>query len=144
MDNKKLSQSRRSSWCPTQRRLADTNECVFGCGGEAEDSIEHYCRCPVTLRVAGHMMHVSYPANLALDIWILNSSWLDVDEVLVGIGLLIYGCYMGFNSIVHGSVSSPEQAFRCIAQHCRQGAMGNDRCMDFLDRCWQTPVRHVC
>ena len=90
------------------------------------------------------MMHIDYPSSLALDIWILNSGWLDNDDVFVGIGLLMYGAYMGFNSITHGGISSTDQAYQCIAQHCRQGAMGNERCLKYLDGCWQTPMRHVC
>ena len=68
-----------NGWCSHRRspkRLAKSNRCVFKCGGEAEDSIEHYCRCPVIMRVARHMMHIDYPSSLALDIWILNSGWL--------------------------------------------------------------------
>ena len=136
-----------NGWCTHRRfqqRLRHTNKCVFMCAGDAEDSLEHYCRCPVTLRVARHMMHICYPAELALDIWVLSSSWLDTEEVLVAVSLLIYGCFMAFNSIRHGSVSSAEQAYQCIVQHCRQGAMGSNTCTNYLDRCWQRPMKHVC
>ena len=114
------------------------------CGGDAEDSIEHYCRCPVALRVARHVMHIVYPAELALDIWILNSGWLDGDGVLIGISLLVYGCYMAFNTIRRAGVSDSDQAYQCIVQHCRQGAMGNDKCVEYLDKRWQSPMQCVC
>ena len=146
----------------TRRRFQEKGGCLFhpkreglpevGCRGhpsvvchwDSEDSIEHYCRCPVVLRVAGHMMRLSYPPEMALNIWVLNSSWLDREDELRGISLLIYGCYLAFNSIRIKGISSSDQAFQCIAQHCRQGAMGHSACMSFLDRSWQRPVKHVC
>ena len=136
-----------NAWCTHRRfqqRATISNRCAFMCGGDAEDSIKHYCRCPVTMRVARQMMHISYPAELALDIWVLNSGWLDGEGVLRGISLLVYGCYMAFNSIRCEGASKSGQAYQCIAQPCRQGAMGNDKCMDYLDNCWQSPMKHVC
>ena len=136
-----------NGWCTHrrfQRRLSTSNKCMFMCGGQAEDSIEHYCRCPVTMRAARHIMHLSYPAELALDVWVLNSGWWDSEDVARGLGLLMYGCYMAFNSIRCKGVSCSDQAFHCIAQHCRQGAMGNNKCMEFIDTSWQRPMKHVC
>ena len=51
------------------------------------------------MRVARHAMHLSYPSDMAMDLWLLNSGWLDNEDVMRGMGLLIYGCYMAFNSI---------------------------------------------
>ena len=105
--------------------------------------LEHYCRCPAVLRAARHMMHFEYPAELALNIWVLNSYWLDTDDNMRGLGLLVYGAYMAFNSIRSKGISCMEQAIQCISQHIRQGAMGNDLCLRYLDRCWQKPMNHV-
>ena len=89
-------------------------------------------------------MHFDYPNESALDIWMLNSSWHDVDSNLRGSGLLAYGCYVAFNTIRRNGITNGEQAFHCIAQHCKQGAMGHNACMKYLDEAWQRPLNHVC
>ena len=89
------------------------------------------------------MMHFDYPAGLALNIWVLNSYWLDIDDNLRGVGLLVYGAYMAFNSIRCKGISNVEEAVQCISQHVRQGAMNNNACMSYLDRCWQKPMNYV-
>ena len=51
-----------NGWCTHRRfqqRFCNTNKCMFGCPGEAEDSIEHYCRCPATLEVLRTQLNVS-------------------------------------------------------------------------------------
>jgi hypothetical protein len=134
-------------WYTHRRRQKSrdaSNKCVFKCGGDAEDSIEHYCKCPIVHRVAMHVMHFDYPNESALNIWMLNSSWHDDDTNLKGIGLLVYGCYMAFNTIRHNGITCGEQAFHCITQHCKQGAMGHSACMKYLDEAWQRPMNHVC
>ena len=126
-----------------QRRLSIENQCVFTSSRTAEDSLEHYCRCPAILRVARHMVHFEYPAEQALNIWALNSAWLDDDDNMRGLSLLVYGAYMGFNSFRHEGVSGVEQAVQCITQHARQGAMGHTLCMEYLDSRWQQPMNYV-
>jgi hypothetical protein len=136
-----------NGWCTHrrfQRRHLDTNVCLFKCGGGAEDSLEHYCRCPVVLRVARHLLHFSYAAEAGLDLWTLNSSWLDIPGNLRGLALLVYGTYMAFNSIRYNKISDSQQAFHCIVQHCKQGAMGHAASMTHIDACWLSPISHIC
>jgi hypothetical protein len=44
-----------------QRRRSVKNVCVFKCSITAEDSLEHYCRCPVVLRVGRSSLRIDYP-----------------------------------------------------------------------------------
>ena len=44
-------------WC-TARRFQEEGACIFGCPGEAQDSIEHYTRCPVQLHFARNVLHI--------------------------------------------------------------------------------------
>ena len=135
-----------NGWCTRRRfqqRNAASNLCVFKCGNSAEDSLEHYCRCPVVSRVAESYLHFSYTKELGLDLWLLNSYWLDGDEALRGLAILIYGTYNAFNSIRHGFIPNEQQAYHCIIQHCKQGSFGHGKCMKFLDSCWKSPITHV-
>ena len=89
------------------------------------------------------MLHFSYPDELALDIWTLNSTWLDDLDNLRGLGLLVYGTYMAFNSIRHKGITDSQQAFHCISQHCKQGALGHAASMRFLDSRWRSPISYI-
>ena len=136
-----------NGWCThrrVQRRHWASNKCVFLCKEGAEDSLEHYCRCPVVLSVASHLFHSSYPPELAMNIWALNSAWLDTPHMIRSLSLLIYGVYMAFNTLRYSRVTDTQQAFQCIAQHCKQGAFGHQECMNHLDSCWHRPVSHIC
>ena len=127
-----------------QRRHWTTNICMFKCCSTAEDSIEHYCRCPVVLRVASRVLRFEYPLEFALNMWVLNSSWLDDPTHLISISLLIYGAYMGFNSISHGRINGPEEAYDLIVQHCKQGTFGHPPTMKHLDGSWARSITYVC
>jgi len=136
-----------NAWCTHrryQKRHLSSNRCVFCCGGGAEDSLEHYSRCPTILRVARHTLRFNYTDESAMDMWALNSPWLDIRENLMALALLIYGAYMAFNSCRHNGVSDSSQALHCIMQHCKQGAMGHGPSMNFLDSRWQCQISHIC
>jgi hypothetical protein len=136
-----------NGWCTHrrfQRRHWPTNVCLFHCGGKAEDSLEHYCRCPVVHRVARHLLHIDYPNEIALDLWSLNSSWLDSPHHFRSLAILVYGTYMAFNTSRYNKMPDSQQAFHCIVQHCKQGALGHADCMSHLDSCWKRPMNHIC
>ena len=147
-----------NGWCTHrrfQRRHWASNICFFKCGDScsistscsssrgAEDSLEHYCRCPVVLRVANHLFHFSYPEEMGLDLWALNSAWLDTPANMRGLALLVYGVYMAFNSIRYNKISDSAQAFHCIVQHCKQGAMGHAPSMAHMEACWRSPMSYI-
>jgi len=121
----------------TSRRFQGSGKCLFMCGGGAKDSIEHYCRCPSTMRVARSYLRVDYPSELALTLWLLNSGWLAHADARMGLSLLIYGVYSAFNTLRQGRVNDQQQVHHLIVQHCKQGAFGHPQAMKFLDSRWQ-------
>ena len=136
-----------NGWCTHrryQRRHWDSNTCLFGCGGGAEDALEHYCRCPSILRVANHTLKFTYAAEEAMNIWTLNHPWLDSKDNLRALGLLIYGAFNAFNASRHSKLCDGEQARLCIIQHCKQGTFGHPPSMTFLDQRWRCAVSHIC
>ena len=62
-----------------QLRGWSTNKCLFKCSSTAEDSVEHYCRCPVVRRVSEKLFHISYAPELGLDIYIYIYIYISVD-----------------------------------------------------------------
>ena len=63
-------------------------------------------------------------------------------EELENLALLAYGSLMAFNSIRRNGVSDASQAFHCIVQHCKKGAMGHAPSMELIDTCSHSPVSH--
>ena len=127
-----------------QRRRGHNNRCRFRCSESAEDSIEHYCRCGVIIEVARSYFNMHYPAEEALNIWALNTHWVDRQEVMTCVALLIYGAFNAFNSIAHHGISSKAQAHKCIIQHCKQGATSHAASSQVLANCWQRPLHGLC
>ena len=125
-----------------QKRKVSSNRCVFLCGGAAEDSIEHYCRCPVVLKVASQIFKIHFQAEDALNAWLLNCAWLDAPEHLLSMGMLIYGTYMAFNTCRYRTMRGQDQVYDLIVQHCRQSSSGHHACMTHFDSLWKQPVSH--
>lgn len=135
-----------NGWCTHrrfQRRGWPTNKCLFKCSVAAEDSIEHYCRCPVVLRVSEKLLHISYPPELGLDIWALSSGCFHDIDKLRTIALLIYGAFNAFNSIRYKGISCEEQAYQAIVQHIKQGTSGHAECTRHLDSRWLVQTSHI-
>ena len=127
-----------------QRRRGKNNLCKFMCNDTAEDSIEHYCRCPIVMKVAQSYLHVHYPPEEALNVWALNNYWIDRPEILTCIALLIYGVFNAYNSISHHGISCSAQAYNCITQHCKQGVLAHPASARILAFCWQRPLDALC
>ena len=123
-----------------QRRRTVKNVCVFKCSITAEDSLEHYCRCPVVLRVGRNSLRIDYPPQEGLNIWTLNSYWVEREDIMCRLAILVYGTYTAFNSIKHKGISDSQQAHECIVQSCRQGVVGSDKCTQLWDNSWSLPI----
>jgi len=135
-----------NGWCThrrRQKRRSITNKCVFRCGEGAEDSIEHYSRCSTVQRVSKHVFRLAYPPEQALNIWLLNSYYIDCGDNILNVGLLVYGAYNAFNTLRHSPVTDANQAYHCIVQHCKEGALGHPKCMTHLDSRWRQEVAHI-
>ena len=126
-----------------QRRQSDTNVCVFNCSSTAEDSIEHYCRCPIVRRVGYRHLKIEYPPEEGLNIWTLNSRWVECRDIMCRVAILVYGTYRAFNSIKHKGISDSQQAQECIVQSCRPGVAGSDKCTRLWDTSWSRPISYM-
>ena len=127
-----------------QRRDGQQNHCKFKCNRHAEDSIEHYCRCPVVMEVLQKMLHLHYPKEEALNVWLLNTAWVENHSVGACVALLVYGTYSAYNSIRHKGISNTAQARDCIQQHIKQGVLGHHASTKVLNNCWNRPLCSLC
>ena len=136
-----------NGWCTSrrfQKRHSSANHCVFRCSATAEDSLEHYCRCPIVRRVARQYLHLEYPCDSYVDVWMLNTGWFCSAEVRIGIAILIYGAYNAHNTARQGPIKDQQQAYHLIIQHCKQGTFGHKKASDFVDSAWRRPLKCLC
>ena len=101
------------------------NVCALGCGGAAQDSIEHYRHCRV--------LRQSHREELELDQEDLLQGWLglrgqqSMDDVQLCRGAL--GCYAAYritNAARHGGGFPPEEAHRAFRQALVEATTGGD------------------
>ena len=127
-----------------QRRHGPANVCAFRCSHTAEDSIEHYCRCPIVMGVARKFLRIEYPLQEGLNVWTLNSHWVECNDIMRRVAILVYGTYTAFNSIKHKGITDSQQAQECIVQSCRQGVTGSAKCTRMWDNAWSLPISYFC
>jgi len=136
-----------NGWCTHRRfdkRNHATNVCVLGCGGGAEDSIEHYCRCPALQTTLKNKLRISISNERALSFWVMDDSSLAEKEFLICSALINYGGYMAVNMYRNsGRASNNEVAMNAIGQFITQSALGHPATARFLDNRWAIPIHTI-
>jgi len=128
------------------KRQHQENRCMLGCVGEAEDSIEHYCRCPALQQVLCRRLRVSVPCGKGLSFWVLNEEYLSGadGELLTCSALINYGGYMATNHFrKRGRAPNTETAVNAINQFITQSALGHTPTGTFLDNRWAKHIKYI-
>ena len=71
--------------------------------------------------------------HLCLNLWVLNSAWLDFPDNLLAMGLLISGAYRTFNHCWHHPLQSRARIHDHMIQQCKQGTTRHPHSMKFSD-----------
>ena len=133
--------------CRFQQYANPNNKCWLGCGGDAQDRIEHYCRCPIALEVLKNKLRIDLHPSRALSFFVLSTHEQDSDNVLALGALFMYAVYMSYNHYKHGGHTNPLRAAviskECIGQHIIQGCQGHAELANLVDRRWQSPMLHI-
>jgi len=135
-----------NGWCTErryQRRRSTSNVCVLGCSGDAEDSIEHYCCCPVIQDTLRHKLRIVVPNGQALSFWMLNERFHAREEYLISSALIVYASYMATNKYRHKGRATYDRAKDALGQFLIQGVAGHAAATAFLDHRWSKPVSHL-
>lgn len=126
-----------------QQRNAPGNVCMLGCSDHAEDSIEHYCRCPAVLQILHRRLRIIVPPAKALAFWMLDCPSSD-DEMLMCGALSVYATYMATNNYrKRGRAPNIDRAMDAMGQYLIQSAYGHRRVGRFLDNRWSAPMRNL-
>ena len=126
-------------WCTHrryQKRHLHTNRCLFGCGAQAEDSIEHYFRCPATAKVIDKQLNLE--SGLFANVHtaaLCNVNISDLDR-LTAIALLIYALYTSTNKLRHHPLAQDACVQDVITQTMREGARHHENATRVLDNRW--------
>ena len=132
-------------WCTGRRfQLRGSCSCLLGCRSQAEDSIEHYLRCPIVLDVARarlglHMTSTDSWAKLLL----ATPAGAGTSDVtwLTRCALLLYTVYRATNAARHSNTFAPEEARRALIQAIYEGARGHRNASVCADT-WALDLRH--
>jgi hypothetical protein len=116
-----------------QRRGALHNRCLLGCGTSAEDSIEHYLRCPSAMAVATRTLRMN---EITWEMMLLSARGMGEDSLL-GVSLLTYAIYNATNLYRHrGGPIGKEVAIEAMNQLCMNAVQGHAASTRWLDERW--------
>ena len=122
-----------------QNRASPRNICLLGCGGQAEDSIEHYSRCRVVREVADCFLRLGRDITVDLEHFVLApNDFRGSDDLLSCVAVLIYATYNLTNLLRakdEGPVSK-QVAHKLLKQGCRNAVMGHSDSTTLLPYRW--------
>jgi hypothetical protein len=119
-----------------QRRSHYSNVCQLGCGGGAEDSIEHYARCSQVRLVGGRQFRLRPDDQVSLHTFVLCNPHIETQQQLIAAALLVYATYRATNLFRHSSIPTPEVAYDALVQFAREGARGHQLSARTFDEMW--------
>ena len=131
-----------NGWCSARRfqqGKRPTNRCWLGCAGEAEDSIEHYCHCPVARGVLQKKLRIQLDQYSCLPFFMLCTHASGDDELSTLTAMYIYAVYMTTNFYRKANVCDPIRASQCLGQYLIQSCEGSRAMGALLDSRWNKP-----
>ena len=128
-----------------QRKDTDkSNWCLLGCPRGAEDSLEHYCCCPVIHRTLRTKLRLSYPVQQSLSLWTLDHIANKDTDILKCNALINYAAYMATNMFrKKGRANTQDIGYHGVCQHLIQSARRHSATARFLDSRWQRDIKYV-
>ena len=135
-----------NGWC-TKRRFQDRtsshNICYLGCGGNAEDSIEHYCRCDVVAQVFKQKFHIGLAPKRGLSFFCMATPEQRQDDILALSMLGVYAVYMSTNHYRSIGHCNPSEGKNSMGQHIIQGCQGHKRLTKLVQDRWNAPFVNI-
>ena len=113
---------------------------LVGLRGDAQDRLEHYCRCPIALEVLRDKLRIDLHPSRALTFYTFGTSEQAADSVLALGALYVYAVYMCSNHYRHAGYASAARSKAFIGQCIIQGCQGHTELANLLDRRWQSPM----
>ena len=119
-----------------QRRNLTSSQCLLGCGGQAEDSIEHYVNCTIVRAVAARFLNLkSHQVNLHT--FVFCNPAVTTPQDMTAAALLIYASYTAFNYQRCHVALRESDVYDAMVQWVREGARGHSNATKVLQGRWQ-------
>ena len=120
----------------TARRFQGRARCLLGCGGQAQDSVEHYCRCAALQAVCQSMLRLDPAVFCNLHAFLLVNPRINTKETLTAVALAIYSVYTCTCRARWRGACSATAAVDAIKQGVREGAKGHGKALRVLRTRW--------
>jgi hypothetical protein len=123
----------------TARRFQRRARCTLGCSLSAEDSIEHYCRCPVVRTVASERLGVHDIDGSFLQLFTLVANELRSaprKSRLVRAAVLTYATYRSTQAARCTGGWTMERATESMVQYIKEAVRGHAVATRLVDRWW--------
>jgi hypothetical protein len=120
-----------------QRRGTPECTCVLGCGGLAEDSIEHYACCAALRLVARRFLRLDSELSYGLQRFLIAEKGDPDDEDLVCRAVLVYAMYMATNHFRPLGGTDQQRAVAALEQYCRNAVRGHLQSERVIDGRWR-------
>jgi hypothetical protein len=119
------------------RRQSPSNVCKLGCSCSAEDSIEHYARCPITLETSRRFLRLDPQCQVNLHTFVCCNPHVKTDADITAAALLVYAVYRATNyQRFQTPLTNPSDIIDAMKQWTREGARGHPAAMRVLDTRW--------
>ena len=126
---------------PTARRFQNGSSvaktCALGCGGGAEDSLEHYGCCAAVRGVAKRFLRLADADCYSLNEFLMAEPARLQNEELVCRGVLVYATFMASNYYRSRNKPSRMAAMDALEQHCKNAVRGHASSARILDSLWE-------
>jgi hypothetical protein len=109
---------------------------LLGCGGRAEDSVEHYARCRIIRGFAAKFMNFRISEEAGLQEFMVASMdvrWSTGDEDLTRLAVLIYSAYRATNTARRLGGVQADVAEPMLAQTAKEAVQGHLKNATILD-----------
>ena len=124
-----------------QQRHCPWNVCVMQCSPTAEDSLEHYCRCPHTRELASRYLRLDADSQVNMHTFNFCNPAVNTQEDLVATALLVYAVYRGTNHLRHEGDATEHQGdgvYGLLRQYVREAVLNHRRSARILNQRWCT------
>jgi hypothetical protein len=119
-----------------QKRAHSDNYCQLGCGGEAEDAIEHYARCRLIREMGVRFLRLHAPEQISMHTFMLCNPHIRTREDLTCSAVLVYASYRATNHYRHVDTPPATTAYDALAQFAREGLRNHRASMTVIDQRW--------
>ena len=112
--------------------------CRLGCPGRAEDSAEHYSRCPLVADFATRFFGFS-SAEWNFRMFFLCDTSLNSRYRLAAVAVLVYAASRTIHGVPVGAQLSDGEAYDCLESHALRGMEGHQQSRTLLAALFNRP-----